>query len=31
MAFVIPFMGSAVNLALPKIGNFYGMSAVTLS
>jgi len=31
MSFLIPFMGSAINLALPKIGLHFSMNAVTLT
>jgi EmrB/QacA subfamily drug resistance transporter len=30
-AFLVPFMGSAINLALPKIGAAFGMDAISLS
>ena len=30
-SFLTPFMGSAVNVALPNIGQHYGMNAVSLS
>ncbi len=30
-AFLVPFMGSALNLALPKIGDAFSMKAVTLT
>jgi MFS family permease len=29
-AFLTPFMGSAVNVALPRIGEKFGMKAITL-
>jgi EmrB/QacA subfamily drug resistance transporter len=30
-SFMVPFMGSAINLALPNIGNHFNMNAVTLT
>lgn len=30
-AFLVPFMGSAINLALPEIGQVFSMKAVTLT
>ncbi len=30
-AFLVPFMGSAINLALPEIGEAFSMNAVTLT
>jgi EmrB/QacA subfamily drug resistance transporter len=30
-AFLIPFMGSAINLALPKIGETFSMNAISLT
>ncbi|HZM12927.1 MAG TPA: MFS transporter, partial [Bacteroidales bacterium] len=30
-SFLTPFMGSSVNLALPSIGNEFGVNAITLN